>query len=58
MDKVVEVFSAIIQLPLLRQADDKRRYGPLAAQRLMEYREAKRAVEQVGSEGRIGRGRA
>jgi hypothetical protein len=50
--KVFDTWSAIIQLPLLCCATDKRRHGILAKDRMREFREAKRAMEraeQVGS---------
>lgn len=44
-NKVVETFSAIIQLPLLRCTTDKKRHGKLATSRLREYTKAKKDVE-------------
>lgn len=43
--KIVETFSAIIQLPLLRCTTDKRRHGNLATSRLRQYTKAKKDVE-------------
>lgn len=43
--KVVETFSAVVQLPLLRCTTDKRRHGNLATSRLRQYTKAKRDVE-------------
>ncbi|KAH7386347.1 hypothetical protein BKA64DRAFT_141162 [Cadophora sp. MPI-SDFR-AT-0126] len=47
IQKVFDTFSAIIQLPLLRNADDRRRHGSLAKRRLKEYRDAKKAMEKA-----------
>lgn len=47
IQKVFDTFSAIIQLPLLRNADDRRRHGSLGKQRMKEYREAKKAMEKA-----------
>lgn len=43
--KVVDTFGAIIQLPLLRCATDKKRHGKLATSRLREYTKAKKDAE-------------
>jgi len=45
--KVFDSFSAIIQLPLLRNADDRRRHGSLGKLRVKEYRDAKKAMERA-----------
>jgi hypothetical protein len=45
--KVFDMFSAIIQLPLLRNADDRRRHGSLGKQRMREYRDARKAMEKA-----------
>ena len=45
--KVFDTFSAIIQLPLLRNADDRRRHGSLGKTRLKEYRDANKAMERA-----------
>ncbi|KAL2065523.1 hypothetical protein VTL71DRAFT_3193 [Oculimacula yallundae] len=47
IQKVFDAFSAIIQLPLLRNADDRRRHGSLGKRRMKEYRNAKRAMEKA-----------
>ncbi|CZT52726.1 uncharacterized protein RSE6_14087 [Rhynchosporium secalis] len=47
IQKVYDIFSAIIQLPLLRNADDRRRHSSLAKRRVKEYRDAKRAMEKA-----------
>lgn len=44
VDEVIEAFSAVVQLPLLRQVVDGERYAPLAAERLRLYREARVAM--------------
>ncbi|ESZ99485.1 hypothetical protein SBOR_0148 [Sclerotinia borealis F-4128] len=46
IQKVLDTFSAIIQLPLLKQAADGRRYGVLGSERMRLYREARRAMER------------
>lgn len=45
--KVFDTFSAIIQLPLLRNADDRRRHGSLGKRRMREYRDARKAMEKA-----------
>jgi hypothetical protein len=64
LQRVFDTFSAIIQIPLLRNADDKRRHGSLDAKKAMEKavteREAALNVNiaaGVGEEVRRGRGR-
>jgi len=47
LQKVFDTFSAIIQLPLLRNADDRRRHGSLGKRRVKEYRDAKKAMERA-----------
>lgn len=46
IQKIFDTFSAIIQLPLLRNADDRRRHGSLGKRRVKEYKDAKRAMEK------------
>lgn len=47
MQKVVDIFSAIIQLPLLKEAAaDGKRHSALGSERLRLYREAKRKMEK------------
>lgn len=48
-NKVVETFSAIIQLPLLRCTTDRKRHGKLATSRLREYTKAKKDVEAANA---------
>ncbi|TEY40399.1 hypothetical protein BOTCAL_0433g00090 [Botryotinia calthae] len=55
IQKVFDTFSAIIQLPLLKQAADGRRHGPLGSERMRMYREAKRAMEKANRENEKGR---
>lgn len=43
--KVVETFAAIIQLPLLRCTNDKKRHGRLATNRLKDYTRARNATK-------------
>ncbi|KAF7942465.1 hypothetical protein EAE99_000515 [Botrytis elliptica] len=57
IQKVFDTFSAIIQLPLLKQAADGRRHGPLGSERMRMYREAKRAMERANRENERKRGR-
>ncbi|KAI1755565.1 hypothetical protein F4782DRAFT_488974 [Xylaria castorea] len=44
VDKVFDVFAAIIQVPLLRCPTDRRRPGRLATARIKEYNKAKRDI--------------
>ncbi|KAF7877356.1 hypothetical protein EAF04_001038 [Stromatinia cepivora] len=55
IQKVFDTFSAIIQLPLLKQAADGRRHGPLGSERMRQYREAKRAMEKANREKEKGK---
>ncbi|TGO21904.1 hypothetical protein BPAE_0194g00090 [Botrytis paeoniae] len=55
IQKVFDTFSAIIQLPLLKQAADGRRHGPLGSERMRMYREAKRAMERANRENGKGK---
>ncbi|KAF7959552.1 hypothetical protein EAE96_001168 [Botrytis aclada] len=55
IQKVFDTFSAIIQLPLLKQAADGRRHGPLGSERMRMYREAKRAMERANRENEKGK---
>lgn len=50
--RVVEVFSAIVQLPLLRCATDKRRSGKLAQTRMREFAKAKKESQAAGGAGK------
>ncbi|KAI1351515.1 hypothetical protein F5Y01DRAFT_121645 [Xylaria sp. FL0043] len=45
VDKVFDVFAAIIQVPLLRCPTDRRRAGRLATARIKEYNKAKKDLE-------------
>ncbi|PSS02296.1 hypothetical protein BD289DRAFT_256866 [Coniella lustricola] len=47
--KIIETFSAIIQLPLLRCTTDKKRHGKLATNRLREYTKAKKDAEAAAT---------
>jgi hypothetical protein len=40
--KIIDALAAVVQLPLLRCATDKRRAGKLGAERMKEYREARK----------------
>lgn len=45
VEKVVEVFTAIIGVPLLRSANDRRRPGRVATSRIKEYHKAKQDMQ-------------
>jgi hypothetical protein len=47
VQKVKEVFDAVIQVPLLRCPTDKRRTGKLGTQRMKEYSQAKKGMHQL-----------
>ncbi|KAI1157851.1 hypothetical protein F5B18DRAFT_137934 [Nemania serpens] len=51
VDKVFDVFAAIIQVPLLRCPTDRRRQGKLATARIKEYNKAKEDIHQHNPEG-------
>ncbi|KAH8201290.1 hypothetical protein TruAng_004534 [Truncatella angustata] len=55
VEKVIEVFTAIIGVPLQRSANDRRRPGREATTRIREYQRAKREIQDVtrsdGAEG-------
>ncbi|KAI1377512.1 hypothetical protein F4677DRAFT_414642 [Hypoxylon crocopeplum] len=51
VEKVFDVFAAIIQVPLLRCPTDRRRAGRLATSRVKEYARAKRAIQENSSQG-------
>ncbi|KAG9230688.1 hypothetical protein BJ875DRAFT_343848, partial [Amylocarpus encephaloides] len=44
--KVHDAFAAVVQIPLLRNAQDGRRHGELAKRRMREYRDARKAMER------------
>ncbi|KAI1763730.1 hypothetical protein GGR53DRAFT_496277 [Hypoxylon sp. FL1150] len=46
IEKVFDVFAAIIQVPLLRCPTDRRRAGKLATTRVKEYTRTKKAIQQ------------
>lgn len=46
VEKVFDVFAAIIQVPLLRCPTDRRRAGRLATSRVKEYTRAKKAIQE------------
>ncbi|KAI1775171.1 hypothetical protein F4818DRAFT_415701 [Hypoxylon cercidicola] len=48
IEKVFDVFAAIIQVPLLRCPTDRRRAGKLATSRVKEYTRTKKAIQQTG----------
>ncbi|KAI1470776.1 uncharacterized protein F4812DRAFT_278146 [Daldinia caldariorum] len=47
VEKVFDVFAAIIQVPLLRCPTDRRRAGKLATTRVKEYTKAKKTIEET-----------
>lgn len=47
IEKVFDVFAAIIQVPLLRCPTDRRRAGKLATTRVKEYTRTKKAIQQT-----------
>jgi hypothetical protein len=51
VDKVFEVFAAIIQVPLLRCPTDRRRPGRLATARIKEYSKAKKNIQEAMAHG-------
>ncbi|KAI1197906.1 hypothetical protein F5X97DRAFT_164025 [Nemania serpens] len=51
VDKVFDIFAAIIQVPLLRCPTDRRRQGKLATARIKEYNKAKENIHQQKPEG-------
>ncbi|CAD6449060.1 01b5dca2-0f86-4df0-ab91-68f315d7db85 [Sclerotinia trifoliorum] len=56
IQKVFDTFSAIIQLPLLKEAADGRRYSPLGSERMGQYKDAKRAMEKANREKKNAKG--
>ncbi|KAI2607431.1 uncharacterized protein GGS25DRAFT_333553 [Hypoxylon fragiforme] len=50
VEKVFDVFAAIIQVPLLRCPTDRRRAGRLATTRVKEYTRAKKAILDTSSQ--------
>ncbi|KAI8961633.1 hypothetical protein F5Y11DRAFT_222334 [Daldinia sp. FL1419] len=50
VEKVFDVFAAIIQVPLLRCPTDRRRAGKLATTRVKEYTKAKKAIQEANSQ--------
>ncbi|KAI2469354.1 hypothetical protein F4781DRAFT_220174 [Annulohypoxylon bovei var. microspora] len=51
VEKVFDVFAAIIQVPLLRCPTDRRRAGRLATSRVKEYTRAKKAIQETDGQG-------
>ena len=49
--KVIEALAAVVQIPLLRCATDKRRAGKLGTDRMKEYREARKMWAAREAEG-------
>ncbi|KAI0387647.1 hypothetical protein F5Y04DRAFT_9037 [Hypomontagnella monticulosa] len=51
VEKVFDVFAAIIQVPLLRCPTDRRRAGKLATTRVKEYAKTKKAIQESVGQG-------
>ncbi|KAI1633970.1 hypothetical protein F4809DRAFT_652190 [Biscogniauxia mediterranea] len=51
VEKVFDVFAAIIQVPLLRCPTDRRRAGRLATARVKEYTKAKKDIQESRTQG-------
>ncbi|KAI0509268.1 hypothetical protein F5B22DRAFT_358302 [Xylaria bambusicola] len=51
IDKVFDIFAAIIQVPLLRCPKDRRRQGKLATARIKEYNKAKKDIQDSKNSG-------
>ncbi|KAK7956157.1 uncharacterized protein PG986_005379 [Apiospora aurea] len=49
VEKVADVFAAIIQVPLLRCPKDRRRAGRLAHERVKEYNKTKRELQEAAA---------
>ncbi|KAL2754387.1 hypothetical protein ACRALDRAFT_1081444 [Sodiomyces alcalophilus JCM 7366] len=58
VQKVRDVFNAIIQVPLLRCATDKRRAGKLGTARVREFNQARREMQSSGNVGEGGMGKS
>ncbi|KAK8127557.1 hypothetical protein PG984_008665 [Apiospora sp. TS-2023a] len=56
VEKVADVFAAIIQVPLLRCPKDRRRAGRLAHERVKEYNKTKRELQEAAAAKEQGRG--
>ena len=54
VEKVFDVFAAIIQVPLLRCPTDRRRPGRLATARIKEYNKAKKEIQSSKAKKREG----
>ncbi|KAK8080599.1 hypothetical protein PG997_008417 [Apiospora hydei] len=56
VEKVADVFAAIIQVPLLRCPKDRRRAGRLAHERVKEYNKTKRELQEAAeaAKGQMG----
>ncbi|KAI1105822.1 hypothetical protein F4804DRAFT_303124 [Jackrogersella minutella] len=50
VEKVFDVFAAIIQVPLLRCPTDRRRAGRLATTRVKDYARAKKAIQETNNQ--------
>ncbi|KAK5634461.1 hypothetical protein RRF57_010174 [Xylaria bambusicola] len=51
INKVFDIFAAIIQVPLLRCPKDRRRQGKLATERMKEYNKAKKDTRDSNNSG-------
>ncbi|KAI0022730.1 hypothetical protein F4780DRAFT_164910 [Xylariomycetidae sp. FL0641] len=54
LEKVHDVFSAIIQVPLLRCPTDRRRAGRVATARVKEFNKTKKEIQEARSQGNSG----
>ncbi|KAL7627584.1 hypothetical protein AAE478_001777 [Parahypoxylon ruwenzoriense] len=54
IEKVFDVFAAIIQVPLLRCPTDRRRAGKLATTRVKEYTKAKKDIQEARGQSNSG----
>lgn len=57
VQKVFDIFSAVIQIPLLQSATDARRTGNLGSTRMKEFRRLVKGVREVHGEEKGGRGK-
>lgn len=56
VEKVADVFAAIIQVPLLRCPKDRRRAGRLAHERVKEYNKTKRELQEAAAAAEAAKG--
>ncbi|KAK8090858.1 hypothetical protein PG994_000363 [Apiospora phragmitis] len=56
VEKVADVFTALVQVPLLRCPKDRRRAGRLAHERVKEYNRTKQELQEAAAEAAKGQG--